>query len=148
MRVGRRWAAAEAPSLGKQIIRTETTMEWTIVIHENYTEVITTGIADDNGTQAMAKAMAIQLSKTKTNRVLMDHRQITSVVGSISGTYKRQGEFKGFGVPKQIKIAEIVNQTHMHFFSFLKTLLKNIGYNVEIFFDKETALTWLLEDTE
>jgi hypothetical protein len=123
-------------------------MKWTIEIHDHYAEVITTGIADVQSTQEMAKAMTIQLSKTKMDKVLMDHSQIEDVVGKTSEVYKRQEEFKGFGIPKPVKIAEIVNRTHMYFFSFLKTVLRNRGFNVEIFFDKEAALAWLLEETE
>jgi hypothetical protein len=123
-------------------------MEWTITFHDQYAEVITTGIADGQSTQEMAKAMTIEIAKNKRNKVLMDHSKIEGVVGNISEVYKRQEEFRGFGIPDPIKIAEIVKRSHMHFFTFLRTVLRNRGFNVEIFFDKESALTWLLEETK
>jgi hypothetical protein len=123
-------------------------MKWTITFHDNYAEIVTTGIADSQSTQDMAKAMTIELSKNKKDKVLMDHSNIEGVVGNTSEVYKRQEEFRGFGIPDPIKIAEIVNRSHMHFFTFLRTVLRNRGFNVEIFFDKESALSWLLEESK
>jgi hypothetical protein len=123
-------------------------MEWTITFHDQYAEVITTGIADSQSTQEMAKAMTIELSKNERNKVLMDHSNIEGVIGNISEVYKRHEEFRGFGIPDPIKIAEIVKRSHMHFFSFLTTVLRNRGFNVEIFFTKDAALAWLLEETK
>jgi hypothetical protein len=121
-------------------------MKWTITFQEQYAEVITTGIADGPSTQEMAKAMAVQLASHKMTRVLMDHRSITDVAGKMAEVYERQEKFQSLGVAVPVKIAEIANPNHMHFFSFLKTVLRNRGYDVEIFIDRESALAWLLTE--
>jgi len=51
-------------------------MEWTITLNEEsqYAEIVTSGIADRDGSLAMAKAISIALSKTKIKKMLIDHR--------------------------------------------------------------------------
>jgi|WetSurMetagenome_2_1015567.scaffolds.fasta_scaffold931004_2 hypothetical protein len=118
-------------------------MEWTIAFQDDYAEVTTTGIADGASTKEMAKGMTIKIMGRKINRVLMDHRAIERVVGKSTEVYERETIFQKIGVTRPIKIAELINPNHAEFFEFLKAVLKNRGYDVETFFDREAAMEWL-----
>jgi hypothetical protein len=122
-------------------------MEWTITIKEedHYAEIITSGVADKNGSLDMAKEIAIAMSKNKIKRALIDQRNIVSVSGGIGEVYQRPKQLQEMGVIGGIKIAEIVKPEHKEFFDFLETVCINRGFNFALFIDKESALEWLLK---
>lgn len=121
-------------------------MEWTITLNEEsqYAEIVTSGIADRDGSLAMAKAISIALSKTKIKKMLIDHRNISTVSGSTTEIYSRPKEFKEIGVIQDIKVAEVVKPEHKAFFNFLETVCVNRAYRFSIFDDRKSALEWLL----
>lgn len=121
-------------------------MEWTITLNEEsqYAEIVTSGIADRDGSLAMAKAISIALSKTKIKKMLIDHRNISTVSGSTTEIYSRPKEFKEIGVIQDIKVAEVVKPEHKEFFNFLETVCVNRAYRFSIFDDRKSALEWLL----
>lgn len=49
-------------------------MEWTITLNEEnqYVEIVTSGIADRDGSLEMAKEISMVLSKAKVKKVLID----------------------------------------------------------------------------
>jgi hypothetical protein len=122
-------------------------MEWKIEIHEDdrYIEVITGGIADKNGSLAMAKAIGHAMKTNRVTRALIDHRNIVSVLGDTLDIYDRPKIFKLLGVILRIKIAEIIRPEHFQHFKFFETVCVNQGYQISIFHDKEKALSWLLK---
>jgi hypothetical protein len=121
-------------------------MEWTITLNEEdqYAEIVTNGIADKDGSLAMVKAISTALNKAKIKRILIDHRNISKVSGSIVEVYNRPKEFKEIDVPRNIRVAEVVKQEHKAFFKFLETVCVNSGYRFSIFYDRKPALEWLL----
>jgi hypothetical protein len=122
-------------------------MEWTIILNEEnqYAEIVTSGIADRDGSLHMVKAICIALSKKKIKKVLIDHRNISTVLGRTLEIYDRPVEFKEIGVITGIKVAEIVKPEHKQFFTFLETVCMNRGYMFSISIDHKSALDWLLQ---
>lgn len=121
-------------------------MEWTITLNEEtqYAEVVTCGIADQEGSREMAKEISMVLRKAKMKKVLIDHRNISAVSGGILESYHRPRELKEIGAVPGIHVAEVVKEDHKAFFSFLETVCVNSGYIFSIFNDKKSALEWLL----
>jgi hypothetical protein len=124
-----------------------TDMDWTIRIDEErqYAEIATGGIADKDGSLDMAKAIALALSSHRISKILVDHRNIHSVSGDVVDVYSRPKQFQEMGVIHGIKIAEAIKPEHKEFFKFFETVCVNRGYSFSIFYDKETALEWLLK---
>ena len=122
-------------------------MEWNIILKKEnqYAEIITSGIADRERSLKMAKAISITMSKNKIKKILIDHRNISSVTGTIIEIYHRPKEFKEIGVIRDIKVAEVVRPEHKEFFNFLETVCVNRGYLFSIFEDRKSALEWLLK---
>lgn len=121
-------------------------MEWTTAINEEnqYIEVATSGIADSNGSLEMAKAIPLALRNYKFKKILIDHRNITSVSGKVVDVYSRQKQFENIGVIHGIKIAEVIKPEHADFFKFFELVCTNRGYLFSIFNERESALDWLL----
>jgi len=122
-------------------------MEWTLRLNEDrhYAEVVTSGTTDNVGSLAMVKAISSTLGETKIRRVLIDHRNISNVSGSIVDVYNRPKAFEEIGVFHNIKVAEVVKPEHRKFFDFLETVCVNRGYDFSIFEDEKSALEWLLK---
>jgi len=122
-------------------------MEWTLTLHEEdrYAEVKTGGIADRDGSLLMAKAISGALQEKKIKKILIDHRHITSVSGTTIDVYHRPMEFEKIGVVPGIKVAEVVKPQHKEFFNFFELVCVNRGYIFSVFYDKQSALEWLLK---
>jgi hypothetical protein len=123
-------------------------MDWEITIHENprYLEVSTNGMADNDSSFDMVKAITENMKKQRITRVLIDHRKIESVEGKIIDIYDRPKKLKIFGALLKIKIAEIIKPEHIDHFRFLETVCINQGYKFSIFHEKEKAEKWLLNE--
>ena len=121
-------------------------MKWKIVVHDEgkYIEVITSGIADGDGSLNMAKAIAQIMRAHRISRALIDHRNVEGVIGSTVDVYHRPKVFRLIGAILGIKIAEIIKPEHMEHFQFFETVCVNLGYQLSVFQDKDKALTWLL----
>jgi hypothetical protein len=121
-------------------------MQWEIFIHneEKYVEVITSGIADHDGSLNMAKAITHAMRTNRITRALIDHRHVTSVSGRTIDIYHRPRLFSVIGAIMKIKMAEIIKPEHLEHFKFFETVCVNQGYQVAIFQDREKAITWLL----
>jgi len=122
-------------------------MEWTITFNEEkkYAEVVTSGIADKDGSLNMAKAISIALSKKEFKKVLIDHRNIISISGGTLEIYNRPKEFGEIGVTLGIMVAEVIKPEHKQFFNFLETVCVNRGFMFSTFEDQKNALEWLLK---
>lgn len=122
-------------------------MEWDITLHDNprYAEITTRGVADHEGSLQMAKNIAETMRKNSLTRVLIDHRNIEDFRGALVDVYERPKLFRIIGVILRIKIAEIVNPVHEKHFRFLETVCINRGYRFALFYDRTSALAWLLE---
>jgi hypothetical protein len=120
-------------------------MEWTITLNEEnlYVEIVTSGVADREGSLEMVKAISSALSKTQILKVLIDHRNISRVSGRAADIYNRPMEFKAIGVIRGIKVALVVKPEHKEFFIFFETVCVNRGYRFALFDDKKSALEWL-----
>jgi hypothetical protein len=122
-------------------------MECEIKIHndEKYIEVVTTGVADTDGSLRMAKTIKETMQQHRMTKVLIDHRNIDSVSGKTIEIYDRPKIFRVIGVILNIKIAEIIKPDHVKHFSFFETVCSNQGFRISIFQEKLPALEWLLK---
>jgi len=122
-------------------------MEWEIDINDEhkYIEVITSGIADKDGSLNMAKAISHTMKTNRITKALIDHRNVASVTGSVTDIYNRPKLLRIIGAILRIKIAEIIKPEHLEHFKFFETVCINRGYQISIFQDKEKALSWLLK---
>ena len=121
-------------------------MNWKIVVHDEdkYIEVVTSGIADRDGSLNMAKDITHTMRTNRIIKALIDHRNVESVIGDSTDVYQRPKLFRLIGVILRIKIAEIINPEHLEHFIFLETVCLNQGFQLSIFQDKDKALAWLL----
>jgi len=121
-------------------------MEWKIIIHDvdGYAEVITSGVADRDGSLNMAEAIAKSMRSRRITRVCIDHRNIEDVAGGAFDIYERPKIWRLIGVILRIKIAEVIKPVHWDHFHFFETVCRNRGYQLSIFQTKDEALAWLL----
>jgi len=121
-------------------------MEWEIEIHHDpkFVEFVTKGIADNDGSLQMALAIAETMKHNRITKVLIDHRNIKSVSGGPAEVYNRPKILRLAGVILGIRIAEVINPDHLAHFKFLETICNNFGYKFSVFYDRESALKWLL----
>jgi hypothetical protein len=120
-------------------------MEWIITIkEEQYVQVVTSGIADKDGSMQMAQAIGDTMRANLISKALIDHSGIDAVSGEIVEIYERPKEFQEMKVIYGIMIAEVVKPEHEEFFSFLETVSRNRGFKFEIFHDRNDAVKWLL----
>jgi hypothetical protein len=122
-------------------------MEWEITLHHDrkYIEIVTKGVADKDGSLAMAKKIAETMRHHRLTRALIDHTHIERISGKVVDVYERPKLFKIIGLILGIKIAEVINPEHGEFFRFLETVCTNQGYKFSIFHQRSAALAWLLE---
>jgi len=122
-------------------------MEWEITTHKSYKyiEIVTKGVADKNDSMEMAKIIADTMRHGRITRALIDHRNITSVSGSILDIVERPKLFRIIGLLLGIKLAAIINPDHSEHFKFLETVCINQGYNYSVFYDRTKGLKWLLD---
>ncbi|RJP61592.1 MAG: hypothetical protein C4539_19560 [Ignavibacteriales bacterium] len=122
-------------------------MDWEIKIDQGdqYVGVSTTGIADTENSLKMARAIFLECQRLKITRVLIDHKNLEDVVGSMPDIYTRPKEFHNIGVPVIMRIAVVIRKEHCEHFKFLELVLKNQGFNYALFYKKDLALNWLLD---
>ena len=87
-------------------------MNWKIILHDEdkYIEVITSGIADGDGSLNMAKAIAQTMRAHRITKALVDHRNVESVISDTMNIYHRPKVFRLIGAILGIKIAEIIKR--------------------------------------
>jgi hypothetical protein len=122
-------------------------MEWKIIIHDEdrYVEVVTSGPSDKDSSLNMAKAISNTMRSHLITRVLIDHRNIQNLLSNTIDIYERPKVLQLIGAILKIKIAEIIKPEHSEHFRFLETVCLNQGYQISIFYEKDKALTWLLD---
>jgi hypothetical protein len=120
-------------------------MEWTTSYQPDHQIVIiqTQGIADEASSLEMAKSISKSMQEYKVTRCLIDHSAISSVTGDVIRVYNRPKILRGIGVPRHIKIAEIVLLDHRVHFGFFETVCRNNGFDFLMFNDRESAIEWL-----
>lgn len=122
-------------------------MEWDATLHEEprYLEIVTRGVADGPGSARMAKAIQETMRSAHLTRVLIDHRAITAVEGSILELHDRPKTFHLLGVLLRIRIAELILPEHREHFRSFESFCTSRGFKVGIFYQRDAALTWLFE---
>ena len=108
-------------------------MNWTISFDEEkrIATIETSGIADQESSLQMVKAVVPIFSQKQVTRILIDHY--------------RPKEMQEIGVVRPIKIAEVIKPEHEEHFNFMKLVFLNRGFTTSIFYDRPSAMEWLLE---
>lgn len=122
-------------------------MKWIIDVNGegNYIDVTTSGIADSEGSQIMAHAIARAMKNNRMTRVLVDHRGVLEVAGDTSEIFTRPQIFPAIGMVPEVKVAEVVRSEHLEHFKFFEAMSVNRGYQIRVFTEKVGALAWLFE---
>ena len=120
-------------------------MQWEFKVNKNqkYLEVITSGVADNDSSLLMAKAISGKMRKLKISKVLIDHRNLEAVEGKTFEVYERPKILRILGLLLNIRIAEVINPRHYEHFSFLETVTTNQGFKFSVFLETGKALEWL-----
>jgi hypothetical protein len=128
-------------------LKKEPQMEWKIVLHDDpkYAEVITSGVADKEGSLGMAKAIIEIMNKNRITKALIDHGNLDKFEGENIDIVRRPAIMKIFGAILKIRIAEIIRPEHKEKFEFLETVFLSQGFKFQIFQEREEAEKWLFE---
>jgi hypothetical protein len=120
-------------------------MTWNIVTHheEAFVEVITSGLADAEGSLAMARALAQQMQASRVTSALVDHSSIDAVAGTTIQIYERPSSLRALSDGVGIRIAEVVRPEHREHFRFLETVCVNQGWRFAVFEARDEAMAWL-----
>jgi hypothetical protein len=121
-------------------------MEYQITIHSDlkYIEIMTKGFLDKDSSLDMAKTISKTMRHHRIKNALIDHRNVTNVSGEVTEIYDRPKLFSLIGVIFGIRMAVIIKSDHIEHFRFLETVCLNQGYNYTVFYDRSSALEWLL----
>ncbi len=121
-------------------------MEWDIIINDEheYIEVISRGIADKDSSLKMAKAVINEAEANNFKKVLIDHRNLEKVIGSVVDIYERPEELKESVTRLNYKIALIIKPEHWEHYRFFETVCVNQNLLLSLFQDKEEAISWLI----
>lgn len=122
-------------------------MEWTTRMHHDagYLEVVTRGLADEEGSLKMAAALSTTMREARITRVLIDHRAVTAVAGTAIAVQERPRIFRLLGVLLRVRIAELIHPRHREHFRFFETVCANRGFKIGVFYEPADAVQWLLK---
>jgi len=76
-------------------------------------------------------------------RCLLDHSKADGFEISIFDTYEIPKRYKELNIPRTMRMAVVVPHKMRSDLDFYETVCRNNGYLVSIFFDSESALSWL-----
>ena len=123
-------------------------MEWTISYDEmNHVVVIQTrGMLDIKAADVLRAEGFAALQAHQSTRCLLDHREIVSDMLGTLDIYSLPQKYREMGISHNIRLAWVVPARMAHNLNFYETVCRNNGYNVCIFFDRDTALRWLSQE--
>jgi hypothetical protein len=122
-------------------------MEWQISFLETEQVVVveTSGVVDTETSLSMVRAAMAAVQQRGWQRILVDHRGIRGFTVSTVDVYERPGQLRALGFGPTFRVADVVPDAHAQDFVFLETVAINRGIRLEIFSDREAALSWLTE---
>jgi hypothetical protein len=122
-------------------------MEWKIAFHNDpkIVEIITSGIADKEGSLRMARALNEIMRNNGITKALIDHSKLEKFEGKNIDIVRRPALMKIIGAIMKIRIAEIIRPEHKVNFEFLEIIFLSQGFKFQIFQEREEAEKWLLE---
>ena len=120
-------------------------MEWNITLHDEprYVEVLTSGVADKDGSLQMTRELIGVMRKNRTTRVLIDQRGIEKFVGQPRDIHRRPQIMKILGAFLDIRIAEIIKPEFREPFENLEAVFQSQGFKFRIFESRDDAGKWL-----
>jgi hypothetical protein len=121
-------------------------MEWKITLHNDpkYVEIITSGIADKEGSLGMAKSIIEIMKNNRVTKALVDHSNLVNIEGNNVDIVKRPALMKIFGAIMDIRIVEIIRPEHREKFEFLEIVFLSQGFKFQVFQERGEAEKWLL----
>lgn len=76
-------------------------------------------------------------------RCLLDHSKAEGISLSTVDIYSLPKKYKELDIPYNFRMAVVVPNVMREDLAFYETVCKNNAYSVSIFFDHESALSWL-----
>lgn len=105
-----------------------------------------TGLITRENSHEFTEASNRFLSVANVKRLLTDVRNATNEL-SVSQNYKyAYKDMEDLNLRRDIRSAILTSKGDRSH-DFIETVAQNAGYNVRIFSDEETAISWLSEDT-
>ncbi len=120
-------------------------MKWKIS-HNSADKILvikTEGVLDIESANAMRAEGAGLIKQHGYLRCLLDHGDADGITLSTLDIYSLPKKYNGLGIPHNLRMAVVVCDNMRKDLSFYETICRNNGYLVSIFFDQESALTWL-----
>jgi hypothetical protein len=108
-----------------------------------YVEVVTSGVADKEGSMNMAKELIGVKRKNKTTRALIDQRGIEEFAGENVDVHGRPQMMKFLGALLNIRIVEISQPELREPFEYLEIVFRSQGFKFQLFKDRDEAEQWL-----
>jgi hypothetical protein len=120
-------------------------MKWHMHYDENEKIIFisTSGVLDIRSASILRSEGAELIKHHNCMRCLLDHRNIKRDALSTLDIYDLPKRYDELGIPRQLKMAVVVQKSLMDNLSFYETVCRNNGYSVSLFFDREFALEWL-----
>lgn len=111
---------------------------------ENHILIIKTqGRLTLEGANQLRKEGAEEIHKHGYLRCLLDHSELEEYSLSTVDIYNIPKRYAELGIPHNFRLALVVPCHLRDDLNFYETVCRNNGYFASVFFDRESALTWL-----
>ncbi|MBK8781389.1 MAG: hypothetical protein IPO22_06215 [Anaerolineales bacterium] len=120
-------------------------MKWEL-IHNTIDKILvvkTEGVLDLPSADRMRAEGWKVLKEHKYLRCLLDHSKADGISLSTLEIYDLPKRYKELNIPYNFRMAVVVPNTMQEDMAFFETVCRNNGYSVSVFFDHESALSWL-----
>ena len=117
-------------------------MKWEFLFDENENILFAKihGVLNMADNTVMIKESLEPIEKRKCHRLLVDYIEIESQEIGTFDIYSIPKLFTELGVPRNLRIADVMPKIYGKDFGFFETVCRNSGYFVSIFLDVESAL--------
>ena len=120
-------------------------MEWEFHYHpeHDYLEIVISGPMSSHELNLLAVERQNKLRELNCHKVLFDFSQITSMLAT-TAIYHRPQETAELGIHGGNRIAAVVADADWKDFKFMETVYKNQGYDLNVFLNRDEALSYLI----
>lgn len=120
-------------------------MNWQMRYDENEQIIFieTNGVLEITSANYMRAEGAALIKEHKCMRLLLDHSGIVRDALSTMDIYDLPRRYEEMGLTRQIKMALVIPREFVENLRFYETVCRNNGYSVQLFSDRNEALSWL-----
>lgn len=120
-------------------------MEWEFHYHpeHDYLEIVISGPLSSHELNQLAVERQNKLGELNCHKVLFDFSQITSMLAT-AAIFHRPQETAQLGIQGGNRNAAVVSDFYWKDFKFMETVYKKQGYDLNVFLNKDEALSYLI----